>query len=235
MARKPRSTGFFATWTPVMAYVLGYWWADGCMRIKHNTTAHEVRIASNDLNHLHQLAEAVGETYDLRRVAPQSNTYVLAWCSKMMYQDLEQLGGTPRKSLTIGFPPVPALLLAHFVRGVIDGDGTLVWNGSRPVIQLYSGSPNFLRILGAAVADATGIPSPEVATNRDNWYIKWSTIRAKCLAIWLYHEYQGLALERKAAIARQFIDWQPKKRPNQGTITEAMQMRFAAYLPPSGA
>jgi hypothetical protein len=205
------------------------------MRIKHNTTAHEVRIASNDLNHLHQLAEAVGETYDLRRVAPQSNTYVLAWCSKMMYQDLEQLGGTPRKSLTIGFPPVPALLLAHFVRGVIDGDGTLVWNGSRPVIQLYSGSPNFLRILGAAVADATGIPSPEVATNRDNWYIKWSTIRAKCLAIWLYHEYQGLALERKAAIARQFIDWQPKKRPNQGTITEAMQMRFAAYLPPSGA
>jgi hypothetical protein len=117
---------------------------------------------------------------------------------------------------------------------VIDGDGTLVWNGIRPVIQLYSGSPTFLAALGAAIATETGIPAPEIATNRDNWYLKWSTIRAKCLAIWLYREHQGLALDRKAVIANQFMEWQPKKQPNQGTITEAMRMRFAAYLPPAG-
>ena len=43
---------FFRVWTPEMAYVLGYWWADGCMRIKRNTSAHEIEIASNDRDHL---------------------------------------------------------------------------------------------------------------------------------------------------------------------------------------
>lgn len=38
--------------------------------------------------------------------------------------------------------------------------------------------------------------------------------------------------DRKAAIAADFIQWQPKKRPERGTITEGMRERFAAYLPP---
>lgn len=59
-----------------------------------------------------------------------------------------------------------------------------------------------------------------------------STIRAKCLAAWLYVENPGLALDRKAALAAKFIKWQPKKRPERGTITEGMRMHFAAYLPP---
>jgi hypothetical protein len=78
----------------------------------------------------------------------------------------------------------------------------------------------------------TGIPAPNIVANRTLWYVKWSTIRAKCLAAWLYVENPGLALDRKAAIATDFIAWQPKKRPHTGTITEAMKLRFAAYLPP---
>src|SRR4051794_37202386 len=34
MPRPPRHADFFRMWTPETAYVLGYWWADGCMRIK---------------------------------------------------------------------------------------------------------------------------------------------------------------------------------------------------------
>jgi len=62
--------------------------------------------------------------------------------------------------------------------------------------------------------------------------LKWSTTRAKCLAAWLYVENPGIALDRKAAIAADFLDWQPKKRPERGTITEEMRVRFGAYLPP---
>lgn len=68
--------------------------------------------------------------------------------------------------------------------------------------------------------------SPDMA------YVLWSTSRAKCLAAWLYVENPGLALDRKAAIAADFIVWQPRKRPHAGTITQAMKLRFAAYLPP---
>src|SRR5262245_9261495 len=117
VARPPRYADFFRVWTPEMAYVLGYWWADGLIYIKPGTTAHEVRIASNDLDHLLIIAQTINHTYDLRKVSLLSNTYVLTFCSVEMYRDIERHGGTPRKSRTIGFPTIPAELLPHFVRG----------------------------------------------------------------------------------------------------------------------
>jgi hypothetical protein len=217
-----------------MAYVLGYWWADGCMRIKANTGAHQIEIASNDREHLQTIAQIIGGKYFLRKVSPQANTYVIAFCSKEMYQDIESHGGTPRKSRTIDFPNVPTEFLPHFVRGVVDGDGTLAWNGDRPIIQVYSGSRLFLNGLIADIAQNTGIPEPLPQTNRENWTIKWSTIRAKCLAAWLYVDHPGLSLARKATIAAQFLKWQPKRRPDPGTITDAMRLNFPAYLPSIG-
>ena len=231
MARPPKTADFFRAWVPEMAYVLGYWWADGVMYIKPNTGAHEVRIASNDVEHLIEMARVIGGKYDLRKVSAEANTYVVSFCSKQLYQDILAHGGTPRKSKTISFPSVPDGLLAHFVRGVVDGDGTLAWNGDRPILQVYSGSPLFLESFITAIAEQTGIPAPKLQANRDNWTIKWSTIRAKCLAGWLYYDNPGLALPRKQQIAAQFLDWQPRKKPEQGTITERMRLNFPAYLP----
>ena len=231
MGRPPRSADFFRVWTPEMAYVLGYWWADGYMYIKPNTGAHEVRIASNDLEHLVTMAQVIGGKYDLRKVSEQVNTYVVSFCSVEMYQDILAHGGTPRKSRTIGFPHVPPNLLPHFVRGVVDGDGTLAWNGDRPILQVYSGSPLFLNGFINTIAQGTGIPAPLPQANRDNWTVKWSTVRAKCLAGWLYFDNTGLALDRKCVIAAQFLEWQPRRRPNTETITDAMRRNFPAYLP----
>ena len=230
MPRPPRHADFFRVWTPAMAHVLGYWWADGCMRIKRNTGAHEIEIASNDVEHLLSLAGCIGGKYALRKVTSTSNTYVISFCSKEMYQDILAHGGTPRKSRTIGFPSVPMGLASHFVRGVIDGDGTLTWNDDRPIIHIYSGSQQFLLDLVVAVERETGIPAPRLTANRQNWTVKWSTTRAKCLAMWLYIDNPGLALDRKAAVATQFLAWQPKRRPDPETITDAMRLKFSGHL-----
>ncbi|NTV65417.1 MAG: hypothetical protein HGA65_18045 [Oscillochloris sp.] len=232
MPRKPRTVDFFRVWSPEMAYVLGYWWADGCMYIKPSTTAHEVKFASKDRSHLELIAQTIGESQHTRPVTKDSDCYDMTYCSKEMYYDLLALGGTPHKSHTTTMPAIPADQLPHFVRGCVDGDGTLVWNGDRPVIQIYSASSALLSGLGQTIEAATGIPTPTIVANRTLYYIKWSTIRAKCLAAWLYAENPGLALDRKAAIAAKFLDWQPKKRPERGTITEGMRARFGAYLPP---
>ncbi len=231
MGRPAKSVDFFRVWSAAMAYVLGYWWADGCMRIKQPTGAHEIEIASNDVAHLELVAAAIGEHYSMRRISVERAGYALNYCSKEMYQDLQRLGGTPRKSLTIGFPAVPDAYVPHFVRGVIDGDGTWIWNGDRPVVQIYSGSVDLLKGIATAVAQLTAIPAPNVTTNRSNWTIKWSTTRAKCLAVWLYNQNPGMNLQRKAEIAQAFIEWQPKKKPQKGTITDGMRRNFAGYLP----
>lgn len=232
MARSARPVSFFRVWSPAMAYVLGYWWADGYMRVKRSSTAHIIEFASVDREHLELIGSAVGQTYDLRKIKANADCYGMEFCSKEMYHDLLALGGMPNKSNVIGFPTVPTELLAHFVRGFVDGDGTLAWNDDRPILQIYSGSKHLLENMAAAIEEQTGIPAPNVVANRALWNIKWSTIRAKCLSAWLYVDNPGLALERKAAIAANFLQWQPRKRPQAGTITEAMKLRFAAYLPP---
>jgi hypothetical protein len=201
------------------------------MRIKRNTGAHEIEIASNDRDHLETIARVIGGNFHLRKVAPDSMCYKIIFCSKEMFQDIESLGGTPRKSRTIGFPDIPAELLPHFVRAVVDGDGTLSWNAGKPILQIYSGSQGFLNHIAAAIEHATGIPAPRPTGNRENWTIKWSTVRAKCLVAWLHVDNPGLALERKAAIATQFLQWRPKKKPERGTITDAMRLNFPEYLP----
>jgi len=230
MSRVARIVTFFRVWSPEMAYVLGYWWADGYMTIKPSTTAHIVEISSNDREHLDVIVQAVGISGSVRRIPPRC--YGVQFCSKELYTDLLALGGMPNKSNVIGFPTIPIEHLVHFVRGFVDGDGTLAWNGDRPVLQIYSGSKRLLEAMAVAIEGQTGIPAPNVVANRALWYLKWSTTRAKCLAAWLYVENPGLALDRKAAIAAKFIAWQPKKRPERGTITEGMRERFGAYLPP---
>ncbi|MBC8161685.1 MAG: hypothetical protein H7Z42_10750 [Roseiflexaceae bacterium] len=230
MGRPARNVDFFRVWTPEMAYVLGYWWSDGHMRIKNDTGAHLIEIASNDYDHLVVIAQAISGNYSLRKVAVTSNTYLISFCSKEMYQDVLAHGGTPRKSRTIDFPYVPDELLAHFVRGVIDGDGTLTWNGDRPILQIYSGSPKMIEHLGLSVERMTGIPAPSVSLNRDNYYIKWSTVRAKCLVAWLYKQNVGLAMPRKLAVAELFLQWQPRRKPNSDTITDEMRLMFLDYL-----
>jgi hypothetical protein len=107
------------------------------------------------------------------------------------------------------------------------------WRGTATDLSCRStsGSKHLLEKMTLAIEDQTGIPAPNVVANRALWNIKWSTTRAKCVAAWLYVENTGLALDRKAAIAANFIAWQPRKRPNAGTITEAMKLHFAAYLP----
>lgn len=231
MGRPPRLAGFFRSWSPAMAYVLGYWWADGYMRVKRST-AHVIELASVDKEHLQTIAQTIGGKYDYRKIRAGSECYGVEFCSKEMYNDLLALGGMPNKSNVIGFPCVPAGYLAHFVRGFVDGDGTLTWNGNRPILQIYSGSYQLLEKMSWAIEGQTGIPAPNVVANRSLWNIKWSTIRAKCLAAWLYVENPGLALDRKAAVAVDFIAWQPRKRPQTGTITEAMRLHFVDYLPP---
>lgn len=115
MPRPANSVPFFRVWTPEMAYVLGYWWADGCMRIKRNTRAHEVSIASNDREHVVAMANVIGANYVLKKVAPASNTYVVEFCGVELYTDLLARGGTPRKSAATWMPEVPPELLPQFV------------------------------------------------------------------------------------------------------------------------
>ena len=76
--------------------------------------------------------------------------------------DLRQLGVTPRKSLTINFPPMPPHVVRYFIRVCWDGDGSVFWSNTppRPSASFISGSKVFVQdlvkhLVGLGLPDRT--------------------------------------------------------------------------------
>lgn len=223
--------GFFAAWSPPMAYILGYWFADGNIYSQPTCGGYTVSIGSKDLAHLEQLRDVIG-LGRLTRITG-SDDFKLVICRKAMYEDLLRLGGSERKSLTLNWPAVPDVYLPHFARGYVDGDGSLSWHrpgrSVHPLLDV-AGTEPFVASLAQAVLSQTGIPAPPVHHNAGVYRAKWYGVAAKCLTIWLYLQHSGLALERKALLAREFAAWQPKVFRKQ-RVTPRMWQLFGDYLP----
>lgn len=116
---------FFSSWSPSMAYVLGFWYADG--NIQH-IRSYRVRFYSNDLDHLITLKSILDSgnpvTQRVRRGIIE-NCFCLTVHSKKLFKSLVKLGAETNKSTTLVFPLVPYKYLRDFIRGYFDGDGSV--------------------------------------------------------------------------------------------------------------
>lgn len=155
---------FFKTWSRDMAYVLGFFFADGNMICTKRGT-HFISFYSNDKCIIDAIRIAIGSNHTVGvQEKPRTGTknYRLQIGSKGMYADLLTLGARPTKSLTLMFPCIPKKYLADFVRGYFDGDGNVYFkkhvvrdrnNKKRWVFssRFTSGSREFLVRLHAAL------------------------------------------------------------------------------------
>lgn len=119
---------FFKTWSPKMAYVLGYVAADGAITIGKRGN-HFIDIQSIDLELLKIVQKALGSNHSIvtRRRNPKWQTiYRLQIGSKEIVQDLSKLGITPKKANRLVLPKIPKIYFRDFVRGYFDGDGNII-------------------------------------------------------------------------------------------------------------
>jgi hypothetical protein len=200
---------FFKVWTPEMAYVLGYWWADGNML--RTAAGKRVGFTSKDGEHLEQIARVIGVGRVVHITVKGQTYYQLMIKRSDMYNDLLQLGGTPNKSLTATWNAPPLQFLRHFIRGFIDGDGSLYWLSTviTTIPRLEAkGTQSFLTGMALVIQDSTGIPAPKCYREENIWKLVWTGMYTKCLAAWLY-EGSNICLQRKQKIALEFLQWQP--------------------------
>ncbi|MEX2515240.1 MAG: LAGLIDADG family homing endonuclease [Candidatus Paceibacterota bacterium] len=159
---------FFKEWSPDMAYVLGFFAADGSMYETKRGTKY-LDFTSVDKELIEQVKTALDSEHKIgRRATPDNHqdVYHLQIGSKDMFSDLRSLGITPRKTRILSFPDVPKEFTGDFVRGYFDGDGT-VWVGtihaSREVnsvgitTRFTSSSVGFLEDLSELLAENAGM------------------------------------------------------------------------------
>lgn len=128
--------------TEEKAYWLGFIYADGNISkseyirkdgsIKKGNYRFEVSLKSEDITHLEKLAKALNVNKPIlisKTNNTRHNRCRLYFSNKHLWEVLNNYGCTPNKSLTLKFPDDNIFankdLIRHFIRGYIDGDGSL--------------------------------------------------------------------------------------------------------------
>lgn len=121
---------FFKKWSPNMAYILGFFAADGYMTVnRRNGQFWCIQITDGEL--LQEIKIALGSEHKIslrKRTGNSSDIYRIQIGSIEMCNDLRKLGYCERKTMSLSIPYVPDRYFCHFVRGYFDGDGN-VWTG----------------------------------------------------------------------------------------------------------
>jgi riboflavin synthase alpha subunit len=182
---------FFDEWNDDSAYILGYIFADGCVSWNPRRGYQSLTITASekDSSHIETIRKTISSTKPLL-YSEKTKSYRLIANSKKLCMKLMKMGIVPRKSLIVEFPDVPKKYLRHFIRGVIDGDGTVRYvNRKRSPyfeIQISSGSPKFIRKLVETIKGNIGVDSTIRKVSKNTFVTQYSCSRGKRLAEWIY-------------------------------------------------
>lgn len=190
-------------------YLVGLIAADGCL----SSDGRHINITSKDYDFLAKLIISFGlsSKVGIKNKGQVNQAYYLEFSNRSFYEFLLSIGLTPRKSLTLARVDVPEEWFADFLRGVIDGDGSIRnWihpsNGIEQwSLRVYSASRPFVEWLGGQIEkqfEVTGAIHQDVRKGpKSNLFVlKYGKIAAKVILGECY--YKGsLGLERKARLA----------------------------------
>lgn len=211
---------FFKTWSSDMAYILGFWWADGNI-----TTRKYIFTISQHKDRkyiLSQMLVKMGSNHPVRKTK-NSNCYRFEICSFDFVSDIMHLGGEENKSLKCKFPKVPKIFLPDFIRGLWDGDGCISYNkisknhtailssGSKKLIQLtHKLLKGSIKGLGGSIVviKPNGRFYGKYLIKATHYQLVFSTNDTKRLGLFMYSKPKGLCLKDKKD---KFLDGSAKK------------------------
>lgn len=202
---------YFKCWSPNMAYILGFFLADGVI----SGVGQTVSFAQKESEILEQIRDEmespIGEY--------KNGVHFLNINSKIIKDDLINIHGlTPNKSKTVEFPYVPDKYMHHFVRGYFDGDGSIYKKGN--MINFVGGSYSFILVL-RNLLDVRGYDP--ILKSKDNHFRIYISGKKtiKQFGDWVYID-KGLYLKRKFEIfnkeklsAEQLVNKTSKKPTKQ--------------------
>jgi len=207
-------------WSPETAYVVGLIATDGNL----SGNGRSVSITSKDLDLLETVRACLGLRTEMSPVKGGYGTtcYRVQWSDCRFYRWLLGIGLTPAKSLTLGPLDIPDEYFADFLRGCIDGDGSIVtyvdryntpkspaYVYTRLFVSIVSASPRFVEWMQTRVRSLRGLSGSLMirrsAGRRDMWCLRYAKRESLAVLRWIYYAPELASLGRKRDIAAPFL------------------------------
>jgi hypothetical protein len=215
--KKSINHNFFKSWSPPMAYTLGFIFADGAIfDARDSSRTCYVLLSNNDKYLLEQIKKAMSSSHSIYTRKPRTikfnsgkyykckESYVIRIGSKNIFTDLCNMGLSPRKSLTIKLPEIPTPFFSFFLRGYFDGDGSVhskVQKGqklSRVQLVFTSGSHQFLKALSYKLNTILNIPKRNLTPNGNCYQLRYRKHDSVKLLSYMYQQLNTAPyIERK--------------------------------------
>jgi hypothetical protein len=197
------------TWSADVAYAVGVIATDGNL----SRDGRHLAVSSKDVD----LLEAVRRCLRLTAsITPCSGTkcFHIQWGDRVFYDWLLAIGLMPAKSLALGRIAVPDDVFRDFLRGCIDGDGSIVtyvdrhntpkrdtYVYDRLFVSLVSASSTFLPWIQSTVLRLHGLKGHltvrRVPERNAIWCLRYAKRDSVRLLRWLYYAPDLPALQRK--------------------------------------
>lgn len=107
--------------TPNKAYLLGFLYADGCIQ-KNNVVS--IIVHQKDIEILQMFKKELNASNEISEVKSKPHVRIF-FCSKHMCDTLINIGCRHNKTYSLSFPNIDDVYKYDFIRGFMDGDGSI--------------------------------------------------------------------------------------------------------------
>lgn len=204
-------------------YLVGLITTDGCL----SSDGRHIDITSKEYEFLKKLKDSIGLTNKIgvKNKDKINEAYYLAFSNRNLYEFLLSIGLTPCKSLTQDEVIVPDEFFCDFLRGIIDGDGSIrswahpVNKGIQWSLRIYSPSLSFMEWLQKDIeyffrARGRIHKYAKEKPRVDMFVLKYGKLAAKAIFNRCYYK-NALSLDRKAKLAQKccssYVGWRQSK------------------------
>jgi len=208
-----------------LAYAIGLITTDGCL---YSDRRH-ISLVSADKQLIETFNRCLGKTNRItlnpRSSLSKNDAYRVQIGDVSLYRWLTKIGLSPNKSLNLGPIKVPDKYFADFLRGHLDGDGSIVkyedrylqhlnpkYIYQRLFVYFISASKRHLIWLRESITRLTNLSgslnkkmSKTQKGKHQLYVLKFSTKEAKKLLNWIYYKPHLPCLKRKYLIAKEFL------------------------------
>lgn len=194
-------------WNSDFAYGIGLLATDGCL----SPDKRHIEFCSKDLEAIlnfkksFELKNRIGKKK--RGGIPNTEYYRIQFGDVKLYDYLTSIGLSPRKSLSMGALKIPKKFFADFLRGVIDGDGSIGYfmhpesKEKQFRIRISSGSLSFLKWLRKTIAGLQNIRGTIIKI-KDAYELCYYKRASVVLSDYIYYRKNLIYLTRKFKIAQ---------------------------------